>query len=238
MNRRQKTKIQAEKAVGRKLRPFLATYLRVTQQTDRLIYQLLASRENRPTNAKAPVVCAILLARLSNDLRACSLFASRGHILQSWTIGASALESAYSVGFVGADEQRAKRWFDHNDLQKPAWPVFDALASTLRTFDLLSNLENFFGSYRRLSAAKHGNPLIQSRYGISRSGLATRIQVDPYFGKGAAAAARYGIAWTLHGAGLGMWSYAHHYSPGKSLERSVVHFAQQTYSLAAAARDV
>jgi hypothetical protein len=238
MNTRPKTKIQAEHAVGRKLRPFLAEYLRAIQKTDRLIYQLLASRENKPSNDRAPVVCAILLARLSNDLRACGLLASRGHILQSWTIGASALESAYGVGFVGRSEERAKRWFDHKDLAKAAWPAFDALAATLRTFDLSSNLENFFGSYRRLSAAKHGNPLIQSRYGVSKSKLATRIQVDPHFGRGAARAARYGIAWTLHGAGLGMWSYAHYFPTGKPLEQEIAQFARVTLALAARAREV
>ena len=232
------TKAQAERAVSRKLRPHLSQYMGAVRRTDLLIYRLLATRHDHPTNAKAPIASAILLARLSNDIRAASLLAARGHVMQSWTVASAALESAYNVGYIGTDEDRAAMWFDHANVAKHPWPVFDALRALLAQLDLSAYEQQFFRYYRQLSAAKHGNPLIQSRYGVARGREATRVQLDPYFSPAIVRAARYGILWPLHAAGLAMWSYVNSYPIARGMGDRVVAFAEHTHALLGKARDV
>jgi hypothetical protein len=238
MEERAKTKPQAEKIVARKLRRHLSPFTGAARRTDSLIYRLLEPRERHPTNDKAPVACAILLARLGNDIRSTVLLASRGHVLQSWTVASAALESAYNVGYIGANEERAAKWFDHANVAKHPWPVFDTLRALLKPLGLAEYEQRFFGYYRQLSAAKHGNPLIQSRYGVTRGEESTRIQLDPYYSPNIVRAARHGILWPLHAAGLAMWSYTNNYPIARQMGNQVARFAQHTHELLAKARDV
>ncbi|MGH9334158.1 MAG: DUF4265 domain-containing protein [Vicinamibacteria bacterium] len=116
-------------------------------------------------------VATVLLIRLSNDLLCASLLARRGYALQAVTLVAAIYEAAFTIAYLGSDEERARNWIEHED---PTRSFMDMRSMTKEGLaklgtpdpDAQANVE--YKVYRQLCMGKHSNPLLQKRYGYQR----------------------------------------------------------------------
>ena len=63
-----------------------------------------------PRHGAAAKVGLILTSRLTNDLRVCSLSAQLGYGIQALVVGATIVEVAGALAYVGDSVSRAARW--------------------------------------------------------------------------------------------------------------------------------
>lgn len=118
-------------------------------------------------------VAVSLLVKISNDIRCASLMSAKGYSIQSASIVASMYESSFMVAYIGSDEERARKWIQHNDPKKPFIGVFDLTKGAIKNFsnenvDDKANKE--YSDYRQLCMVKHSNPLIQMQHGFQIEG--------------------------------------------------------------------
>jgi hypothetical protein len=93
----------------------LETELSHHVELTRLTFNAIGSALNRLPAAsvaetpQARKVVVALLIRLANDLRSATLVALRGYPLQSASLVSSIYETAYTVAYIGVDENRAQQ---------------------------------------------------------------------------------------------------------------------------------
>jgi hypothetical protein len=234
-----RSKAQIEPKLRRRLRADLAPYANAAAKADRLIWALLLRYQQTQSTRKSGYACALLLARLSNDLRCVVHLSRNGYLLQAWGLGTSLIESAYSVGHIGADDNRATKWLSHTAIESVPWRLKEAVRSTLVGLDLPVGHEGaFYRNFRVLSSAKHPNPVVLTRYGVTVSEAGTRITVDPHYTQGIAVLLRLGMTYCLHALGLALWAFEKHHLDTEPLQRRVLALAQETSHLLDTFRDV
>jgi hypothetical protein len=180
----------AEVEARRAIRLALGPLLKLAEEVNLLLIETLESAANNPRRDTSDAtdaigkVCLILGARLANGLRACSILSDLGYGLQAMGIAASLVEDAGTLAYIGSDESRAIDWAGHSD-KGHAYPArvkdgLTALAEALGVSALHSQslVDRWYGIYRDLCMAKHGNPLLALRNGL-------RFDSDgPFFGFG------------------------------------------------------
>jgi hypothetical protein len=108
-----------------------------------------------------------------------------GYLLQSWSVGTSLVEASVGIGYVGADPVRARAWLDHPDITRSPWNVRKATNETARGFGDQKLADTLYKQVQYLSVAKHGNPALLRRYGVSPAAAGgSRIQLDPHHSLG------------------------------------------------------
>ncbi len=167
------TTVEAE--VARRLRPKLRTHLRTAHSAHAVVRAAILMVSAAPPGAglKARTVQTRLLVRLSNDLRLVEVAGLRGYILQAMTLGATIYELTHAMGFIGTDEERARRWENHDTMEQSFPSTRDRKAAVRATLRALgfedAKLEEEFAQqerkYQIFCAAKHGNPLFQRDWG-------------------------------------------------------------------------
>ncbi len=119
--------------------------------------------------SKSCKVAMALLVRLSNDLRAVRILADKGYALQAVSLAASIYEVAYTVAYIGSDENLAEEWIAHDEPTKP-FRVVRLLTEQGLTKLSHPNVKQQTGIeyrvYRQLCQAKHANPVLQRFHGI------------------------------------------------------------------------
>ena len=151
-------------------------------------------------------VKALLLARMINDLRASVILAQKRYPMQSWTTASSAFEMAHDVGFIGKDEDRARRWVNQANITARPWPVYDAVARTFANLDLdPAGALGEYQYYRYLCLAKHGNPVIQASHNLIDDGQAMTLHIDPYFSSKVCKQLRLGLALAMRAVSSAVW---------------------------------
>lgn len=119
-------------------------------------------------------VVMMLLNRMSNDIRTAGLLSWHGYPVQSAALIADCHESAFTVLYIGADDQEAQKWIDHKDPTRT--PFGDIKALTHRGLknrkvpDVQAQTEKEYVCYRQLCWAKHGNPILQKQHGLRSEG--------------------------------------------------------------------
>jgi hypothetical protein len=236
-NLQRQTKASVERRVRAAMWPHIAAHVRLVNRTDRLIFELVDAHNNVPNNSRALRAKTILLARIGNDARAMATLARSGYVMQSWAIGTSILEHCYAIGHIGTNEARAEQWFAHSDLRATPWKARAALRSMLIKLEIPQMEEAFYRHFTRLSAAKHGNPVYQSRFGVRNEPTVTRIQLDLFFTPNIARLARAGLLWAMHGVGLAMWSFTYDQLPQHQRGKAVERFVTDTFKMLEAMKE-
>lgn len=119
-------------------------------------------------------VVMMLLNRMSNDIRTAGLLSWHGYPLQSAALIADCHESAFTVLYVGSDDQEAQKWIDHSDPTRT--PFGDIKTVTHRglknrkVLNVQEQTEKEYTCYRQLCWAKHGNPILQKHHGLRSEG--------------------------------------------------------------------
>lgn len=115
-----------------------------------------------------------LLIKCINDLRALWQLGSKGYPIQAATIASSLYETSFTIGAIADDDDRADNWIEHSKLTKVPLDTKVSVTMTLKKqledvepAVLESLVEEEYKKYRNLCMAKHGNPIIQKRHGIT-----------------------------------------------------------------------
>jgi hypothetical protein len=195
----QEAENRAMKQLGEKLRLHLA----LAVDAFNLISLLLLQVSPAPMNSlpKSWHVAIKLLLRLSNDLRCVELVAARGYPLQACTIAASMCEIAFGIAWVDANEERAQVWLKHDDPKEAPLDVRSMMREGLANLgvsDPEAQTKIEYRVYRQLSMAKHANPLLESRFGLTISGKTVTAMNGPDFSKEAIRATWFALE---HAAG-------------------------------------
>lgn len=120
---------------------------------------------------RARRVSTILLNRISNDLLWASRLATYGYSIQSLSLTASIYEVAFTVFYIGKNENLAEEWLNYNDPKNPfrdARTLTEHVASKIETLNVKQKVDDIYKRYRQLCWAKHANPILQRQLGITR----------------------------------------------------------------------
>jgi hypothetical protein len=159
------------------------------------------------------------------------LMAQSGYLLQSWAIGTTILELSYSIAYISSDEERATRWIEHTDMARPPWSTKTAARAAAKAFDNPAVADKLYERFRQLSAAKHGNPMILTRYGVSALQPGTKFQFDPHYSRATRIMSQLGLLYCVSAIGLAMWAFAKHHSDDAKIVKQMLLLMQRTNDL-------
>lgn len=153
----------------------LDNHLKLTEAAFNLVSEAVSQIPEQPVRnmAQSLKVSVALINRLSNDLRAATLLALLGYAIQAAEVVASLYEAAFTIAYIGSDEQLAQEWIDHDD---PTRPFTDTRTMTrsglakLAVPDLEEQTSKQYLVYRQLCMVKHTNPLFQTQHGFQLVG--------------------------------------------------------------------
>ena len=151
----------------------LDKHLTLTEKAFNLVSETTAAIPDRPiTEATQSFKVAVpLLNKVSNDLRTASLLALWGYPTQALSLVSSLYESAFTIAHIGADNELAQRWIDHEDPTKAFGNMIDLTRSGLRklgTPDADQQATVEYRVYSQLSMAKHTNPVYAQQHAYKR----------------------------------------------------------------------
>lgn len=154
----------------------LAPLVKLADQLDSLFDRAMDSVSEHPRSGPKTVaatkVCAILTARLANDIRVCSIASRFGYGLQAMGLAATVQEVVGSLCYVGDDEARAHEWATHTDQRKTFPPtVRDGINAAVAALDITEAdrdrlRDQWLRKYTSLCMAKHANPLVSMAQGL------------------------------------------------------------------------
>lgn len=153
------------------LRPFLA----LARLAHSFAERALQLRAGSPLD-QASEVQARLLVQVSNQLRLVELAAERGYALQALGSAATLYELVSALAYIDSDKARAGEWFAHSNWEwpypspkkRPAGIRQMLTATGVPPSDVQQLLTSWEDHHTRFCAAKHANPLLLKKYGISR----------------------------------------------------------------------
>jgi hypothetical protein len=161
---------ETEKNAIESLDPELREHAVLSSDAFNLVGLALNSMPERPVGEISPSekVATVLLIRLSNDLRCASLLALRGYAIQAVTLAASIYEAAFTIAYIGSDDERAREWTKHDNPTQSFKNIRSMTQEGLAKLghprpDAQTKIE--YTVYRQLCMGKHSNPLLQQRYG-------------------------------------------------------------------------
>lgn len=134
---------------------------------DALMQVEIESISEHPTGGPTAKVGTILLSRLANDLRVCSITASVGYGLQALGLAASLLEILGALAYVGVDDSRAEAWARHAD-RRSTYPrtVGMGIDAVLAGLGIPEEGEEWRRAYEFACMAKHTNPILSIHQGM------------------------------------------------------------------------
>ena len=190
-----------ERRVRRRLRPFLSEY----EELIALCYDYIArTADTYAANPELQRPVAnlqlVLLMRLQADLRVCVRCARDGYPFQALTVASAIHEISYALIYLGDSDDRARKWTEHTNARKqyPESGHRSAIESAKAYFPLTpGEIEQEYGIYGQLCWGKHGNPILQTEYGVIDKGAVAEVQQLPYYSTRTVAYARYAL---LHSA--------------------------------------
>jgi hypothetical protein len=154
----------AEAKVTQRLAPDLDGHLNLTADLFNFIGKAMSQlpdvRWAEVSQARKVIIA--LMMRLGNDLRCASLLAIRGYPAQAAGLVASMYEVAQTIVFIGANEERAERWNNHDHLKRPFMGAWDLTMEVMRDIgvpDLEKHVARRYQIYTQLCMKKHANPI-------------------------------------------------------------------------------
>lgn len=159
----------AERTVGAALELELRDYLALAQRVVNIAGELIEHIQTAPGEVRAIHVCAVLLARLVTDLRAVTLLLRDGYAAPALSLTAGMFEMAYTAMYIGANEERAAKWAEHDNPKSASpWQLPDMIRGVAE--EMGAGEETIRREYREIyrdaNMAKHGNPMALGDVGI------------------------------------------------------------------------
>jgi hypothetical protein len=114
---------------------------------------------------RSDLVCRLLFYRLM--IFAVSRLAFNGYSLQAATLASSSFESSFMITYVGANNEKAERWFSNPSPFNASISVKNCIEEVFRCNGLIeptlsSEVSRFYEIYQMLCSVKHFNRSIQT----------------------------------------------------------------------------
>jgi hypothetical protein len=211
----------AEEAAFKLLGAKLTAHLALAGDTFNFLNAVLGAAPEIPVRQVSPsrMVTTALLLRLTNDLRCVGYLAPRGYELQAVSLVAPMYEAAYTMVVIGANDEMAQRWIEHDDPTQ----TFYGNIKTL-TLDGLKKLEHRtpeeqvkkeYLIYRQLCMGKHVNPLLQQQHGFVRAERTLTAVVGPMTDEQSERAGWFALEHASRLAHMGAHTFLLHHVPGE-----------------------
>ena len=156
-----------EVAAQRQVMASLGPLPELTSCIDALLQMEIESIGEHPTGGPACKVGLILVSRLANDLRVCSITASLGYGLQALGLAASLMEILGALAYVGENDSRAEAWARHPDRRRTYPPkVGMGIDAVLAALGIPDDAEDWRRGYEFACMAKHANPRLSLLQGL------------------------------------------------------------------------
>jgi len=176
----QESEAQAATMLAQELSP----HIHLTTRAYDLAASTLESipRQRLVTVPKSRRVASSLLACLMNDVRCVEIIVSRGYAIQGVSLGAPIYETAFTIAYIGGNDDLAQMWIDHDN---PTRPFRDARTLTKVG---LANLgipnpegqaKTEYRVYQQMCMAKHATPRLQMEHSIKVSNKTVEIFSGP-----------------------------------------------------------
>lgn len=178
----------------------------------------------------ARAVCANLVIRLSNELRCVGLLAARGYAMQAASLVATVWEVSHTIAVIGADEERAKDWVEHDD-PKHSYEKANKLAERVvaqldGVADPKGMVANAYRVYGEFCQAKHANPMLQQHHGFYETAEGVVMVTGPETSEKAIELAKKALKATSQLASIGLASFYDSHVPEGEQRRKVQHRMQ------------
>jgi len=172
----QKTINELEEQATQVLAGELSQPLQIVDRVLNLISRVSAL-DTSGTLAKGRIVRLLLLQRLQNDLRCCSLLAPRGYSLQAASQAATVFEGWVTIAAI-VDEPTALLWLRHDKETASFGSIKSLNENAFET--IIGNREKaklLYSQYHHLCMPKHLNPMVERLRGFRIEG--NEIQFRP-----------------------------------------------------------
>ena len=180
-----------ERQASRHLRAPMREFLSLARFAHRFFEAGLALTDGHKVG-EARRVQAQILTQLSLQLRIVEFAAEHGYAFQAAANVTAAYELTAAVGFIAEDSQRASAWLTHSD-SRNSYPPAKKRPAAIRALleiggvpaaDLDSSVAEWEERHEFYCMAKHGNPKLLRRYGISVSNSTITLHHGPTIGAG------------------------------------------------------
>jgi hypothetical protein len=178
--------VTAKRQNAEELRPFLALARLAHAFAERALKVRAASPAQRPAQVQARLV-----VQASNQLRLVELAAERGYALQALGSVATLYELVSAVAFIGDDKARAEEWFGYSNWgwsypspKKRPVGIRQMLTASggLTSAEIESRVKTWEDHHTAFCAAKHGNPVLLKKYGVSQDASGLKLYLGPIVG--------------------------------------------------------
>jgi hypothetical protein len=178
--------------------------------------ELVSRIEDSPGDRKAIHVAALILARITSDLRACTHLIRTGYPAQAFTIVGTMLELTHVLAYVGADEKRAQDWLAWSDPKKSyPGPIADTIKKVAKIFGAdAASVEREYGTiYRLLCQIKHGNPMLLDLPNVVTIRDVQYVVIGPLISDGFIRLGHGAAQWATRYALLASTAFVHFHIP-------------------------
>lgn len=148
--------------------------------------KLLKSQPPLTKISPSDIATRFLFMRIFTDCFAISTLAFRGYSLQAATLAASSFESAFTIMYIGANDEKATQWLKHPEPFKNPVSVYDRVQGVWQNDgytgdDLVNITKMWYGIYDTLCSVKHITATIQTNFNfmISDNDLGFYYGADP-----------------------------------------------------------
>lgn len=196
--------VGSEQEARRQLKPQLREYLNLARVAHELVERAISTLKQQPLDLPAQVQ-AIILVRMSNDVRLVEIASYSGYTMQALCLAATVYELAAAFAFIGTDQGRAQEWQKHLDPRHSFPPSADRrkairlLLSQLgvEDGDLDDRTSDHELLYQRFCMAKHGNPEMLRAFGAKVTPSMLKLYHGPFSGPGLVWYARFVLFHTV-----------------------------------------
>ncbi|MEY4530121.1 MAG: hypothetical protein RLZZ156_842 [Deinococcota bacterium] len=150
--------------------------------------ELLKSQSEK-TNTEiksSDIATRFLFMRIFTDCFAISTLAFNGYSLQAATLTSSSFESAFTIMYIGANDDKAKQWLEHPNPFKNPVNLYDRVQGVWQNDgyigDALKNITDmWYQIYDTLCSVKHITANVQTNFNfmISNETLGFHFGADP-----------------------------------------------------------
>ena len=155
--------------------------------------------------------------------------------MQSWSVAASCFEAAHSIGFIGDDPVRARKWVEHTAMDRAPWNAKDAVQNAIIFLTLEPHakrrqalVDREYAVYETLCIAKHVNPVAEKYRYIYLRKHSQVLRFSPVATERRIREAKKGLIAAIRCTSTCIWAllHAHHRDNGE-LRRELLEWSSQ-----------
>ena len=206
----------AEENSQRALAPVIVDWIAVAEEVQQIKLELL---REAAADSQAQRAAVMIVARVINELRVVALLTQIGYAIEAYSIVATMAELAYTVSFIGNDQNRAERWRAHKFNDTPFIDVYAAVWATIRhNGGTEEQAKGEYAHYEHVCMAKHGNPKVFASFGLTANEDGVVVYHGPYVNREVVHLSRIVLWYACHYAWIALNGYRDFHLPNPQRE--------------------